>query len=856
MKTDACKSNKGLSLRTIGSTFLGAQMLGVLILGSMPLPGYAQLPAGVELPPGLELEQIPEAFRDLAAPQTTVADFYYGENFLASVSVTYTPSSVIINDLPRLLSRISTISRPKEVTAALSGEVFSNPALVCLQAGDTQCGSLNPKVAGVIFDQNRFRGDIFISPDYLTVQTIQQSKYLPASDSSFGMIQGLSAVTSGVTGSEDDDSTYSLFGNTLLGWRENHLVSNWDYSEDNSFQVDTLYLERDTQGMQMGAGYLDYSGLMTPMFAGGQQVLGLKIGSSMNSRLDMANVSSTPIRVFANGRRRVEVFRDNRLIYATTIEAGSQEIQTSSFPEGSYNVTIRLYNGSTLEQELTRFYTKSVRLPPSDEILWYLEGGELTRRIEDDTLPESQGEWVVRGGAQRRVTANSSLELRAAATDEEQTAEAELFYLGNGWDISLTGMVGSNSAKGAALQASGSLGPISVSYNHQRLWNDDYEPLLNDGEENLTSLLQESYESRSLSISSPFLGGNLTGSYTYNNQQNNSNTTTGSSPNDDDDDETIYSVSWFRNIVQFNDYDLDLELDFSKSGDNKVGTVGLTLRRSTNKWSLDIRGQGQWEKNQNQDSDSDYGYAVESRWYQDNILNGTGEVGVRYEDLPGGQKLIGGDVQYENARFLADLSADHIDAEGAEKAYTSYNGRIDTSFAINTDGAGFGGGNRADSAILVEVNGSPSDQFDVTVNGAPAGIAEGDSKTVVPLSPYGTYQVGIRPRGEEFYNYDQSERRITLYPGNVGTASFSAEQEIILLGKLVDAGGNTLTNITIPRKTGLIRTDQFGIFQLGVSTDETDFQVNLSGGSTCTTQIPKTYQKRQGVGLVGTLVCK
>ena len=841
MKAQPRKNGKGFSLHTVRSSCLGA-----IVLGSLSLPSYADLPGG------LELDQIPEAFRDLAAPQTTVADFYYGGNFLASVSVTYTPSSVIIDDLPRLLSRIDTISRPKEVAAALSGEVSSNPALVCVQKGDSQCGNLTPKVAGIIFDQSRFRGDIFIASDYLKVQTIQQSKYLPASDSSFGMIQGLSTVVSGVTGTEEDDSNYSLFGNTLLGWQENHLVSNWDYSEDNSFQVSTLYLERDTQGLQMGAGYLNYSGLMTPIFADSQQVFGLKIGSSLNSRVDMANVSSTPIRIFANGRRRVEVLRDNRLIYATTVNAGSQEIQTSTFPDGSYNVTIRIYNGSALEQELTRFYSKSARLPPSDEILWYLEGGEMTERTEGNTLPERQGEWIVRGAAERRVMSNSSLELRATATAEEETVEAELFYLGSSWDISLTGMVGSNSAKGLALEASGTLGPISLSYSHQRLWNDDYQPLQSDSEENLTSLLQESYENRSLSISTPFLGGNLTGSYSYNNQQNTSTTSSLLS----DDETIIYSLSWRRNIAQFSDYNLDFEMDFSKSGDNKVGTLGLTLRRQSKNWSMDIKGEGHWEKNQEQDSETDYGYALESRWYEMELLYGTGDLGVRYEDLPGGQKLLGGNIQYEHARFMANMSADHIDAEGDEEAYTNYNGRLETSFAINTDGAGFGGGNRADSAVLVEVKGSPSDLFDVTVDGSPAGTAEGDSKTVVPLSPYGTYKVGIRPRSEAFYNYDQGERLITLYPGNVETASFSAEQEIILLGKLVDAAGNALKNVMIPSKTGHLRTDQFGIFQLGVSTTETDFQVFLSDGSTCTTLIPEKYQKRQSIGLVGTLVCK
>ena len=684
--------------------------------------------------PDPEPSQIPEEFRDLAGPQTTVADFYYGDRYLTSATVTYTPDTIIIADPKALVDRISAIARPDEVAAALTGEISANPRQVCMQVGDTNCGSLSPPIAGVIFDAGRFRGDIFIAEPYLQVQTIQQSKYLPDSNSSLGMIQGLSAVSSGVTGLGDNENNYSLFGNTLVGWQENHLVANWDYSKDNRFQVDTLFLARDAKGLQMGGGFLDYSSIMIPQFVGSQQILGVKLGSSMNSRLDTADINSTPIRIFTNGRRRVEVLRDNRLIYATSLEAGSQEIDTRSFPQGSYNVTIRIYNGSVLEQELTRFYSKSVRLPPSNELLWYLEGGQMTEREQDETLPENLDEWLLRGGVARRVTDSSSLELRGAATDDEQSVEAEYFHQGDGWDIAMTGMVGSNSAKGLVLETSAALGPVHLSYFHQRLWNDDYPSNLDAGEENPARLLDESYESRSLSLSTSLLGGNLSGSYSYNQQNGNEP----SLVTDEDDETTIYSLSWSRNVAQFSDYDLDLELDYSESDGDKAGNIGLTLRRSARNWNYDIRGEGRWEQDQGQPSDTNVGYALDSRWYQEEILHGSGELGMRYEDLSGDQRLLGGDIKYEHARFLGELSADYIDPtgnQGNQESYTNYNGRIETSFAINAEGAGIGGGHRADSAVMVDIEGSPSARFDVTVNGSNVGIATGDSNTVVPLSP-------------------------------------------------------------------------------------------------------------------------
>ncbi|WP_415837384.1 TcfC E-set like domain-containing protein [Parendozoicomonas haliclonae] len=801
---------------------------------------------------GLKLSQIPEGFRDLAEPQTTEADFYYGGRYIGSETVTYTPESIIIADPAAVLSRLSMISNPDAVQAALSGEIPSNPGSICVQPRDTECGQLTPPVAGVIFDADNFRADLFIAEPYLKVKTIHKSKFLPESNSPLGLIQGISAVSSGVTGSGNNQDNYSLFGNTLLGWQENHLVANWDYSKDNSFQIDTFYLERDAQGLQMGAGYLDYSGTMTSEFASSQQVLGFKIGSSMNSRLDMANINSTPIRIFANGRRRVEVLRDNRLIYATSVNAGSQEIDTSSFPQGSYQLTIRIFNGSTLEQEFSRFYTKSVRLPPSDETLWYVEGGEMTERLENETLPESVNEWLMRAAAARRVTENSSLELRGTATGEEQTLEAEYFIQGGAWDFSLTGMAGNNSAKGLALQSSTSFGPVQLSYNHRRLWNDSYQPEQSNGEENKALFLGESNESRSLSLATAFLGGNLSGSYSYNKQNLDDQVPTSLQ---DDGSTTIYSLSWFRNIIQFSDHGLDLELDYSESDDDKTGTIALTLRRSSRNWNYNIRAEGRREEQSDQSAESDFGYAVDSRWSRDEILNGAGELGVRYEDLPGEQTLMGGDVKYEHARFLTEFSADYIDPDNQD-SYTNYNGRLETSFAINAQGAGVGGGNRADSALMVVIDGSPDARFDVLVNGTSAGIAVGNGKTVIPLTPYGEYLVSIRPRGEQFYRYDQAEHRITLYPGNVETITFTAEEELVLLGKLIDEQGNPLKNATIPGEEGFARTDAFGIFQVRVPAKGNQLQVNIGNGQSCTATIPAQYQKRSGIGMVGVLQCR
>ena len=797
-------------------------------------------PKAMSFTDSLDLSQIPEGFHDLAGPQTTVADFYYGGRYLTSATLTYTPDTVTIHDPAGLVSRIQNVSRTDSVEAALTGEIFSNPALACSSAGQSDCGRLTPDVAGLIFDSYRFRVDVFVAEPYLHTTLLEQSKYLPESTSSLGMLQGLSGAVSGISGTDNNHDNYSLFGNTLIGWRENHLVANWDIATEQDFSFDNLYLGRDANGWQIGAGYMDQSGLMTTDFASGQSVLGVRIGSSLNSRMDMANVNSTPIPIFANGRRRVEVFRDDRLIYATNVEAGSQEIDTRSFPQGAYNVTVRVFDGSILTQEFTRFFTKSVRLPPSDEILWYLEGGEMTRRNQNEVLPGSTGQWLLRGGIGKRIAENAGLELRTLANDDEQLGEAEIFYQGDGWELTTKGMYSSEDARGAALEASMPFGPAYLSYYHRRLWNDDYQ--LDPVNDNDTRLLGEGFENRTLSLSSGLLGGSFSASYSYNKQDNR------------DESEDIYSFSWTKTIMRIAGHDISLQMRYSEKNDDKIGNLDLTVRRSTRGWNYSARSQNRWNKTGDESVERDSGYNLDSRWYRDEFLNGKGEAGLRFDDTPGDGRTLGGDLRYEQTRFLAEANADYVDRN--DDQYVNYTGRLETSFAINSSGAAIGGGRSSDSAVIVEVEGSEQAVFDVLVNGSTSGIARGGSKTVVPLSPYGTYGVSIRPRGINFHNYDQGEKIVTLYPGNVETVSYQSYEELVLLGKLVNSEGDALASAMIAGGTGFTRTDQYGIFQVRVPSTEKQLRVTLANNEQCIADISTDYTKRAGVGLLGELECK
>ena len=777
----------------------------------------------------------PPGFEFLNDVQSTVADFYYGDRYVASLPITYTPTTITINNPEQLIGRLPNIARPAIIQSSLSGEIPSNPAARCVGRRATNCGQLNPEIAGVIYDPGRFRVDVFVAEPYLLTRTINRSRFLPESENGFGLVQGLSFNNSGTFNSDDDQSDYNIQGNTVAGWKDTHFVSDWDQSKDNGFAVDTAFLARDVQGYQYGAGYLDSDSILTSEFVSSARLLGIKFGTSQSSRIDSANVTATPLTFFASSRGRIEVLRDNRLIYATQVNAGSQEIDTSNFPAGSYQVTVKVYNGSTLAQEFTRLFVKSVRLPPSDELLWFFEAGDMTNRTNDTTLPERSGDWQARGGTSLRLAERASLMMTGTAIQDEHLFESELYYQGDGWYTAGTGAWGSKGAKGFALEANTVIQNITANYYYRRFWNDEYQAPT----ENNIVLLGPAFESRSLTFTAPLFEGNLSLSHNYNRD-------------DADTTSRTDAVSWFRNLGTYYDYDFSMQLDYSEGDDDRQTLVSLTVRRSERDWDMGVTGEFRKEDNNGQ-KDIFRGYTVDGRWRNTTMESGYLEAGMNYEDL-GQDRSLRGDLNYDTSLFASELTAERTWPETGSSS-TSYTGRLETSLAINDNGFSIGGNAIADSALLVKIDGSPNAIFDVQVNGNTVGLAQGGSSTVIPVTPFATYQVRIKPRGDAFYEYDQSEKTITMYPGNVASLRFRSQEVLVILGRLIDSTGAAVANATIGEGNQKIQSNEYGIFQFQMAASSSTVNVTTADGESCNASLPDKYSKRGGVGMVGALIC-
>ena len=73
----------------------------------------------------------PAGFEDLAAPQRSLVDIYYGNRYLTSQIATFSPQMIRLSDPAMVVRLIDNITDPSRVEDALSGELQTHAGDVC-----------------------------------------------------------------------------------------------------------------------------------------------------------------------------------------------------------------------------------------------------------------------------------------------------------------------------------------------------------------------------------------------------------------------------------------------------------------------------------------------------------------------------------------------------------------------------------------------------------------------------------------------------------------------------------------------------------------------------------------------------
>ncbi len=677
----------------------------------------------------------------------------------------------------------------------------------------------------MIFNSDSYRVDLFINPSLLTVQQNVVQKYLGPSSAKLSFFQTFNYAAS----SSEAGTLRSLNGRTILSTGETSLEVLSDAGSESEINITSLNLQRDWQGRRYQAGYFstDSSNLR---FSRNFNVLGMRVGTTLDTREDLRQTTGNTIEIFLRQRSRVSLFKDERLVSSRFYEAGNQQLDTSNLPGGAYDVEIVITDG-TGERRETRFYSKSSRMPPADQPQFFVEAGSITNRTSA-SLPERSAHRLIRSGFTRRINNTSSFTLGLTGTNGDSMLEAGWFGMFPSIETSVDLAVTQDDRR--ALSISLRL-PVLISHvliDHRQVWGS------NDGILSPNALLGEELRQSSITTSIPLGSRTLALA-----ARHNSRGSTGS--------ESTYSAIYHLKDRRIGKSTLRSNLQLVRQNDRQTVLFNLGFFASGEHVSINM--------------DTEYNQ-VDSPVGGDSF--GRAATSLGYRNSPNSPTAVFAKL---NTRHQADVRTIGLEADAkgrygrirgqVERNYANnsgpvYSGNYATSFVATAGGLAFGGQELNRSAIIIDLSESEAtrNHFDVVVNNTPVGTALPGRRTVVPVTPYAKYSVNLRARNSGFVSFTDRTHAVTLYPGNAVSLTWQADSVIIVFGNITTADGDAVGNALIHGVAGIATTDDSGRFQAELSPSVAELRFETITHE-CSVHLPE-YTVDAGIAFLPPLNCE
>jgi len=793
--------------------------------------------------PAIETVGVPPGFAELTLDHELLVDVYFGGRKLGEAMVVARPGYVRFKDPARIVALIPNVVPSGALSAAFAGELPANAALVCSGGASRGCGSLSPQTAGIIFDEDHFRVDLFVNPKALQLIRPNDSLYLPEPTAPLSLT---SSAGLALSGSSDASPVYNIQNQTILGFRNARLRSDSSYASKFGFVMDRLVGEIDRPGLRYSAGLFWAPGLD---LIGPRRIVGVGVTTQFDTRTDRDTLRGTPLVLFLAQPARVDILVDGRLLTSASYEAGNNVLDTATLPDGSYSLLLRIHeaNGATTEER--RFFAKNVQIAPIGQPIYFAYAGTLANTRPGRPVSLSDGLFYQFGTA-RRLTRNVALDLSVIGTRTKPIAEAGAWLITPLVRLRAAALASSKGDAGALVQiASGQAGPLNVNLDLRRIWSSDgrsliplpdyaatFDPVDLDGRQ----IGEGSYTQASGSI-----GCQLGAAYAE----------IIGSLRKDKGMALDYSIGPNLNwpVVNANGLQIALHADAQVTSAARSGYVGVRMFFN--------RG----------------GYAVSSSVGRRGVSSksGAGSSGLRavgdttahfaYADENGTDLSLAGGVTRE-----IDSTAGHAEAvvysrlgsargqvlhdfEGTNR--TQYGLTVQTGAVLNRDDAVLGGRNLAQSAVIVSVDGAPDgSQFDILVDGHSRGRVKAGRRVPIFLEPYHSYSVRLRPLNAASVWFDTASRALTLYPGNVQHVRWHVEHLLTIFGRAVGPDGKAVADATVTSRRGIGQSDSNGYFQIETSSDDA-LSFEIAGGTKCRVTLGGLDQKLD-YAAVGRVLCQ
>lgn len=770
-------------------------------------------------------DEPPEGFEQFSAPQTTEVDIYVGKELLTSTMARYDLTSIEFINPQEIIAQLPQLKEPVAITSAISGPLNPHTEDVCLNKLQQKCGVLEPGVAEIIFDADRFRVDLFINPLYLNVQTVQSQVFLPAPKDTLSSVNIFNAL---VTGGNELEQRSQLTSTNIISYGAMRLHTQTTIDNTDGLILETANLEYDRNKWSYTMGTMESTSYVSSLIAT-QPFLGLRVARSLKTRTDLRLSSASGIFIFLNERSYVEVLRNGKVLASSYYEPGNQQLDTSDLPEGVYNITVRIKN-SRGEELQTHLFSRSSTLPPKGHALHFIETGLLIEKNKlnrGNQTPKASDISFIHAGTRTRITDRLGTDIEALNTSRNTAfVQAGLYYFIP--SVSLHGgvLAGSEQTQGKF---------FNFQYHHQLLsLGLTYRDKETHSEE--TNISFQSSTKTGLTLGARILGGSLV-------------MRTTETKYDSIAERTSYSLTYRRPLFRRGRSRANLTLDWKNSQGEDTVSIGLQLTGGNNTHSKSLS--TRWSDNGEQSTLQTQGQFTRFHRNKGELYGSTTLSAQTEKDQQNLGLRLKGDSRYGNG-FLETQHQRSTNGNG-NRDNTTYSAGAQAVVVTGASAIALGGGTLGRAGIIVDLNGQSKENFEVYINNRKQAIVNTHTNRPVLLPPYKHYDVTLKSRGDNLDHFDAKPQTVTLYPGNVAHIQWEVNPIFVVIGQAVYADGSAVENARITNLEEFSGTDENGWFQVELTKMNT-LELAYGNGPDCIITLPE-QPENEDVIVFDQLVC-
>ncbi|GAB82508.1 fimbrial outer membrane usher protein TcfC [Shimwellia blattae] len=361
-----------------------------------------------ENPPALS---VPVGFESLIDGQEEQLEVRLAGRVLGLYSLEVKPETVRFNHPDRLFSALNGEQLEPEqqiqLKETLNAPLARNGQKACNGLDSAGCGYIATDKVAAILDESQGAILLFLNPAWLKSHQADNRYNTLTSEAVNAFVHRQSINVS----SDSYSKNMSVSGAGALGLGENrYLGGDWALTmaetskrHSSTFWFDNLYARQDLgHRYYLQGGRMDQRNLSSPL--GGsfgfsllplERFNGVRVGTTSAYVNHSVSQDATPLVIQTNRNARVDIYRGSQLLGSQYFAPGINNINTSTFPPGSYPLELRVFENGVLQRTEQQPFTKSSG-GFANGLQWFLQAGQ--RDTENGT--HVQNKTVAAAGVQ------------------------------------------------------------------------------------------------------------------------------------------------------------------------------------------------------------------------------------------------------------------------------------------------------------------------------------------------------------------------------------------------------------------------------------------------------------------------